>query len=273
MLIGVLADFHQPLLWPTVTITAFALLVSLWDDAAWFALAGLWCTGLATVGLWTGAAPPDSRWLVVLLLGGFVTLASLCRRAGPIVLGLKEDLGLSQTRRWPVEWFFPAQLVVAFLVTAGSLQLCLEGDSLVQRLVGGPCALVLLLPAVVMLGHARDDFQQSFARYATLGLGLLAPAEAIWALLDPAAPGIWLQRAAGCSVSCLAWRSSMASSCHPPFVEDGRETAVESAALSLRWRSACWQRSLPARRCISLAARCTFCRCYWLSPFFWPCAS
>jgi hypothetical protein len=136
------------------------------------------------------------RWLAVPLLGGYVTLASLCRRAGPYVIGLKEDLGLSRIRRWPTAWFFPAQVALATLVTVASLSLCLAGDTLGRRLVGGPIAVTLVIPAAILLARSSDRFDQSFARYAALAILGLGPAETVWAVLDPEAPLIWLQRGA-----------------------------------------------------------------------------
>ena len=184
----------HPLLWPSFTVTCLALVVALWDDTTRFPLAGLYLAGLSGIGIWTGEAPAHLHWLAIPLLGGYVTFASLCRRAGPFVLGLKEDLGLSLSRRWPTFWFVPAQLGLATLVVLGTLLLCLYGDRLDQRLLGGPFAVALLLPAVVMLAHSADLSYRSFARYTALGLVALAPAELVWASLDPTAPMLWLQR-------------------------------------------------------------------------------
>ncbi len=88
-------------------------------------------------------------------------------------------------------WFIPAQAVVAGVVVALSLWMCLDFAALVDRLAG-PAAVLLLIPATGLL-IGRDSVTQ-WLRPAVLVFAALAAAEIGWAIPDPGGAAPWLHR-------------------------------------------------------------------------------
>jgi hypothetical protein len=184
----------SPLAWPALLVVAAALGVSLWDPRAHFGLAGLYAAGLTALGLWLQQAPPGLRWAAVPALAAFATLAGACRRAGASRQWLRVSLGLpDRPLGWPAAWFLPCQMALATAVTGLSLWLCLGGATGAVR-AGGPVAVALLWPALLGLATTAPAPWRPPLRQATLLLGGLACAEAVWAGLVPTPHAPWLER-------------------------------------------------------------------------------
>jgi hypothetical protein len=188
------ATVSEPLAWPALATVGVALLAALWDRRAGFAPPGLYVLGLAAVGLmlhqWT-RTPAGLGWSAAVALAGYAVVASSLYHI---------------FRRSREHWFLPAQACVASVVIALSLWMCLDFAALVERL-GGPIAVLLLVPAaVVLIGRAggvsplffpqqgADAPRSPLLRPAALAFGALAAAEIAWACPDPAGLVPWLHR-------------------------------------------------------------------------------
>jgi hypothetical protein len=177
----------SPLTWPALTAGAALLVVCLADPSARLAPAGLYCIGLAALGLAVGEMPRERWWLAGPALAAFVTVAAGAREWGSL-------LPAARAGRWPAGWFLPAQGLLGVLVAGLSLWLCLGMPALGGR-GGGPLALGLLLPGVLLLARERTG-AGGVARHAVLLLVALACAESGWVWLGPVGPAPWLERTA-----------------------------------------------------------------------------
>jgi len=214
--------------WMALLAVALALAFLLLDTSAHWTLAGFYLVGLSGFGLWFGGVPTDLRWMSVPGLALYVSLCSICYRAG-------RRLSLAErTPPWPAAWFPPIQLLLAVSVTVLSVVLCLVGATTGQRF-GGPLAVACLLPAVLLLtgrqpaseesqlpdwarqgyksprppdetsgfpgqtefsGSSRRPLTTVLAQSATLFLFALLLVETAWTGLDAHGPTAWLE---GCS--------------------------------------------------------------------------
>ncbi len=173
--------------WSAVLLTTAAFGAALWDARARFATAGLFATGLLAAALALGElslGPPAFVRVAVLVLAGYALLtAALARVVQTLPIRPPQLQGDG-----PRPWFRAAEVGLVVVVVALSLGVCLSVAAPVQRLAG-PAALLLLLPACVLLGRGAS------VRYAVLGLGALACVQTGWAWVEPAA-GEWLHRSA-----------------------------------------------------------------------------
>ncbi len=185
------APLTGPLAWSALIAVAVALTIGLWDATARFTRPALYTTGLLGLAFLlehAELAPRPFGWTVSLLLAGYVSLTVLIARFPPRVPG------------WPVPpqprpgtWFPATQAVAGGVVTVLSLWVCLSFAGTAERLAG-PLALVLPLPAGVLLtGMTAGRWAAGF-RAATLGLTVVALTEAGWAVLDPGVAAPWLHR-------------------------------------------------------------------------------
>jgi hypothetical protein len=190
-------QWADPLTWAAFAALALALLLCLWDERAWFTLPGWYALGLVGLALALHGlqlSPPRFGWMATLLLGGYVLLTTLL---GWAVLHRRQGgQAMGQVRRssaWAPAWFATVEIDFGGLVAALSLWVVLDFDRVGQRL-GGPLAVVFLLPAAVLLAGMTRGGCVSGLRQATLVLIALALTEGGWALLDPQAPAVWLYR-------------------------------------------------------------------------------
>ena len=148
LLIGM--DLHRPpipfppyLAWSALAAVGLALVVALWDRRSTFAPGCLYILGLSAIGLalhqLTGSLA-GLGWSAALALAVFILIASLIFRISPRFLGY---------------WFLPAQTLVAGLVVALSLWMCLDFEMRVDRLAG-PAAVLLLIPASLLLMRSEN---------------------------------------------------------------------------------------------------------------------
>ena len=124
--------------WTVLAAVGGALTLTLWDRRARFAPPALYILGLAAVGLAlheTTPTPAGLGWGAALALGGYAVFASAITR----IFHRSRD-----------DWFAPAQAIVACVVIALSLWMCLDFATAGERLAG-PAAVVLLVAAAVTL--------------------------------------------------------------------------------------------------------------------------
>jgi hypothetical protein len=183
--------------WAALAAIVACMILCLWDPEARFTLAGLYLAGLLTLGRglhlleWQ---PIWLSWTATLLLAGYLLLSAAIGWIAPKFAVLWRDLLLPQRcAPWPEAWFAPVQTVLALFVLASSLWICLSFETLTARLAG-PVAVVLLVPAGVLMSQFIPSRWGSDLRYATLTLGVCACIEGGWALLDLTGPAAWLYR-------------------------------------------------------------------------------
>jgi hypothetical protein len=173
------ATVSEPLAWPALAAVGVALLAALWDRRTGFAPPGLYVLGLTAVGLalhqWMRTRA-GLGWSAAVALAGYTVVASSLYHI---------------FHRSREHWFLPVQACVASVVIALSLWMCLDFTALIERL-GGPIAVLLLVPAAVVL--IRREIAEQWLRSAALAFGALAAAEIAWACPDPAGPVPWLHR-------------------------------------------------------------------------------
>ena len=100
--------------WSTLAAVGTALILALWDRRAAFAPPGLYILGLAAIGLalhQLTRSPAGLGWCAAIILAGYTLVASIIVR----ISGRSRD-----------NWFLPAQAVVAGIVAALSVWMCLE---------------------------------------------------------------------------------------------------------------------------------------------------
>jgi hypothetical protein len=183
--------------WAALGATAVALVLLLWDRSALFAIGGLYVLGLAAIGMTLhtfNLDPKSLGWFAALAMAGYVLLTALVGWAAPQAKEFWRAVGLPDRRlSWPEAWFPVAQSAVALVVAGLSVWMSLAFPEPLQRLAG-TLTVVLLVAAGVLLAHTARGRWATDLRYATLVVGLVAVAEASWALLDPAQNGLWLHR-------------------------------------------------------------------------------
>jgi hypothetical protein len=174
--------------WVTLAVVAAALLAVWWETRTTFAALGLYVLGLAAVGLSLHElthTPSGLGWSAALALAGYAVTASL--------------FGSQARKPGLPSWFLPAQGVVAVVVLALSLWMCLDFAARMDRLAG-PGAVLLLIPAVLPLirresgDEANRQAIMLALRSLVLILGAIAAAEIAWACPDPAGSTPWLHR-------------------------------------------------------------------------------
>jgi hypothetical protein len=177
--------------WAALVAVALALGTSLWDPQVRFVLPGLYVWGLVAIGLSLHAlrqGPGVLGRTASLALAAYVLVTTLVQRwRGAVALELTRE------RRDKGEWFLPAQSIVSALVLLLSLWICLDFATVAERLTG-PLAVLVLVPAAVLLTGATEKGRAAALRLAALMLGALVAGEVGWALPDPAGPATWLHR-------------------------------------------------------------------------------
>jgi hypothetical protein len=191
---GIVPSLVGPLTLPLFLVVVGAMLVSLWDGEARFGFAGLYVSALAGFLLGYGELHREERWLALPAFAGFITLMSLCRRAGPLAEDLMSGLRIpARERGWPAAWFVPVQTLLALGVVVASVVRCLGAPLLSDRMAG-PLGVALLLPAVALQVRSPHSMKRSLAQTATLALVALALLEAAWAGVERTGPIGWLER-------------------------------------------------------------------------------
>ncbi len=173
-------DVSGSFAWTVFAAVGGALTLNLWDQRARFAPPALYILGLAGIGLALHEATPTPSglgWSAALALGSYAVFASIIARI---------------FHRSHENWFAPAQAVVACVVIALSLWMCLDFATAAERLAGPAAVLLLVFAAVIFIGRA--GLVEKGIRPVTLVLGALAAAEIGWASPDPGGPAAWLHR-------------------------------------------------------------------------------
>ncbi|MBI3411921.1 MAG: hypothetical protein HY040_26625 [Planctomycetes bacterium] len=196
--------------WLVVSATAIALLASLWDPEA--RLLGLPLAPLYVLGLCAGAlalhqqtlAPRQLGWHGSLLLGGYVLVTAVLAWSSPRWSALARRLILGpRFQGWLVGWFVPAQRSIAVLALGLSFWICLDFNSVSERLAGPSilallaCAAGLMIARWSELASAGDSSTLKNTQppvAIVLGLWALAIVQLCWSFLDLALPALWLHR-------------------------------------------------------------------------------
>jgi hypothetical protein len=193
---GEIPHAETVLAWLTLSATAAACAILLWDVKARFVFAGLYATGILAVTLGLGdmhLSPDRFWWVMAASLGAYILATCAVHRMARGITEFGQRFGIpARVGGWPVDWFVAVQTVAASIVTVLSMWMVLSFEPLQDRLAG-PLSLALLVPAAVMLGAAPGRWQSAI-RYVALALGVVVAAELSWALLDPATKAPWLHR-------------------------------------------------------------------------------
>ncbi len=209
----------QLLDWLALSMTIAAVVVSLWDRAARFSLAGLYCLGWTAISLESlhrDVAPGGLfAWGVVCEWAGFVLIAGLAgwwfRRSARGTPQLKV---LSDRTFWPDTWFLVTQagLTVAIAVIAGWIALDFSFDGVGQgvalfglsgRLAACSAALMLVGATILMAWQSSGRWRAGW-QYAAMVAGVLFTSSLGWARLENLASGddpLWLAASTNLMIS------------------------------------------------------------------------
>jgi hypothetical protein len=195
-LLGVLSDLFagslhvaSPLGWTALAATFLALLLSLWDAEAKFALAGLYSCGLVAIGLTLHAQHlpiPDLYWIWPPALAGYLLFSTGAAWLLPRLKSLWTGLHLPErSSEGATRWFWFAQVTLTVLVLLGSLPTSVAAATFAERSLGALAMAVLML-AWILLAEMFSGRMRIEPRFLTLAFGVVALVEAGWALVDPA---------------------------------------------------------------------------------------
>ncbi|MCL4202107.1 MAG: hypothetical protein KJ000_06415 [Pirellulaceae bacterium] len=207
--------------WAALAVTGTAVVLRVWNAAAFLPAGGLYAFGLVVLGWWwieRGLAPAAIFWWGGSCeLAGFALIAAVVGWAVPRVerrLGWVPPPG--RDGRWSRSWFDPAQLllIVATAVLAAWISLDFRFDGVGQgialfgmagRATGCVAALMLVGASIVMAWQTHGPWHHVW-QYAAMAAGLVFTTSVGWARIDAMGYRIggespWLDRAATLMIS------------------------------------------------------------------------
>lgn len=182
----------SPWSWVVAASLGLMLILSLWDSLAKDVLLRAYLWVLVLFAMVSVTVPPRWRWVLLPVVAGlllfieWVRLRSVARR-------WQEVLRIPE-HNWPTGWLSVGQRALACLVLAGSVAVVLYFESVMRRL-GGPLALVVLLPALLLAARRQQGAARTSTLLACLALIPVIVAEVLWAPLDTSGRFVWLERA------------------------------------------------------------------------------
>ena len=207
--------------WAALAVTGAAVLLRLWDPAAYLAAAGLYGFGLVALGWWwieRGLSPAAMfLWGGSCELAGFALVAAVLGWSVPRIEGRFGILRLpGGGDRWSRPWFDPAQfiLILATAVLAAWISLDFRFDGagqgialfgLMGRTTGCVAALMLVGASIMMAWQTRGS-RRIFWQYAAMATGLVFTTSIGWARVDAMGYRVegespWLDRLTALTIS------------------------------------------------------------------------
>ncbi len=184
--------------WASFIAVCVALFAALADTGSRLARPGFYLLGLVLAGMVLHAlslSPTQLAWAGTVVLALHILLVSLLAWAWPTAEKGTETVSRLELpvmeREWP--WLLPAQTAVAAMVSLLAFAVAVSLPVLQERVMA-PLAIMLLVPAALLLSRVAPVGWPEWMRQAAAGCAAWALAALALAVPDPAGVAPWLQR-------------------------------------------------------------------------------